>query len=352
MSRVPFLILATLLPVALGFASTGGTPLGAVAPRSPSPACTATDGGSAAASSTDGLPVVPIRAPRRLRRGEAPHQKQVEDAPRGARGRGARRGGSTGPKGKAAVVARPQGRSAQLRELQRLTITGGSARGRRLVTPAVYMRPMMSRVREALFSMLYPTGVLRDSAHHLDLFAGSGAVGLESLSRGMGAATFVDFSNVCCEAIRSNAETIGVGERARVVEAKVDSFLADPARYGADRPFDLVAITPPYEEVVYADLVTQLAASDAIGEDTLVVIEYPVELGCFPPTLADGLLVGLRNRRYGRTVIALYVYRPSGKIDVSPFSEEVRSVCPRTHTARRHRSPQPTCVRPWQFVSL
>ena len=62
------------------------------------------------------------------------------------------------------------------------------------------------------------------------------------------------------------------------------------------------------------------------SEDSLVVVEYPVELGCFPPTLADGRLVGLRNRRYGRTVLAIYVCRPSGRLDVSPFSEEFVSL--------------------------
>ena len=56
---------------------------------------------------------------------------------------------------------------------------------------------MMSRVREALFSMLYPTAVLRDSASALDLFAGAGTVGIEALSRGVGTATFVDFSPTC-----------------------------------------------------------------------------------------------------------------------------------------------------------
>ena len=73
-------------------------------------------------------------------------------------------------------------------------------------------------------------------------------------------------------------------------------------------------------------LVDELASSELLGEDTLVVIEYPVELGCFPPTLADGKLVGLRNRRYGRTVLGLYVCRPSGKIGVDPHSEEFVSI--------------------------
>ena len=83
---------------------------------------------------------------------------------------------------------------------------------------------------------------------------------------------------------------------------------------------------PPYEEVTYSELVEQVSKSPAVGEDTLVVIEYPVELGCFPPVLAEGQLVGLRNRRYGRTVIGVYVNRPSGRLDMQPWSEEFVSV--------------------------
>ena len=78
--------------------------------------------------------------------------------------------------------------------------------------------------------------------------------------------------------------------------------------------------------MVYSELVEMLASSPALGEDTVLVIEYPVELGCFPPTLAEGRLVGLRNRRYGRTVLAVYVCRPSGRLDVSPFTEEFVSL--------------------------
>ncbi len=184
------------------------------------------------------------------------------------------------------------------------------------------MRPMMSRVREALFSMLYPTGVLRETASILDCFSGAGTVGLEALSRGMGRATFVDFSKTCADAIRSNAEQFGAAERAHVVQADVLAVLREPARHGLSEPVDLVTITPPYEEVVYAELLDALASSPAVGEDTLALIEYPVELGVLPPVLADGRLVGLRNRRYGRTVLALYVNRPSGRLDMQPFSEE------------------------------
>ena len=66
----------------------------------------------------------------------------------------------------------------------------------------------------------------------------------------------------------------------------MDSILLEPARFGVTQPFDLISITPPYEEVVYAELVDQLVRSPVLGEDTLVIIEYPVELGCFPPPSA------------------------------------------------------------------
>jgi len=100
------------------------------------------------------------------------------------------------------------------------------------------------------------------------------------------------------------------------------SVLADPSRHGLQGPYDLVTVTPPYEEVVYAELMGAICASPLLGEDCLVAVEYPVELGLFPPTLGGGRLVGLRNRRYGRTVVAIYVNRPSGKLDLAPFSEE------------------------------
>lgn len=217
---------------------------------------------------------------------------------------------------------REQGKDAKVRELQQLYITGGSCRGRRLRTPNIYLRPMMSRVREALFSMLYSTGVLRDSAKILDIFAGSGSIGLESLSRGMGSATFVDMSPVCAATIRENVEALGFSAQARVVEARADELLTMPARFGLDGTYDLVSMSPPYEEVEYSDLMQKLADSPLLDEDSLVVVEYPIELGVFPPTLADGKLVGLRNRRYGRTVLALYVCRPSGRIEYDARFEE------------------------------
>ncbi|CAM9529237.1 unnamed protein product, partial [Phaeothamnion confervicola] len=260
--------------------------------------------------------------------------------------------------GGGAGTVRPQGqeRAVGINNPAKLRVLGGTARGRRLESPDVFLRPMMGKVREALYSTLTTIGVFEDtSARFLDLFAGSGSVGIEALSRGAAHVTFVDFSKDCCAVAARNADACGFAGRGRAVCADVTAVLADPVRFGlfddhsgaiagsagtaAGRSssgigdgggiggiggiggavgnagaFDVVTLTPPYEEVVYADLIRAVADSPAVGEDTVVVIEYPVELGCLPHVLADGRLVGLRNRRYGRTVLAVYIFRPSGRL--------------------------------------
>lgn len=206
-----------------------------------------------------------------------------------------------------------------------LKILGGSARGRKLDSPDVYLRPMMGKVREALFSTLYSFGVY-DSAststssvstkcRHLDVFAGSGSVGLESLSRGATEAVFVDFAQNCCDVISKNVEKCGFEGKGLARQSDALVALRDPASVGIEGTFQIISITPPYEEVIYADLIEAVANSPLLDEDTIVVIEYPVELGCLPHSIENGKLIGLRNRKYGRTVIGIYVHRPSGRLN-------------------------------------
>ena len=73
---------------------------------------------------------------------------------------------------------------------------------------------------------------------------------------------------------------------------------------------------------MYADLVASLAKSPLVGADTIVIIEYPIELGTLPPTLADGRLVGVRNRRYGRTVLGMYIADPTGRLGCEERADE------------------------------
>ncbi|CAM9298568.1 unnamed protein product [Ectocarpus fasciculatus] len=220
--------------------------------------------------------------------------------------------GGTGRPGK----VRPQGeqREVSINNAARLKVAGGIAKGRRLESPDVFLRPMMAKVKEALFSTLMGFGVFEtEDARFLDLFSGSGSVGIEALSRGAGHATFVDFAKDCCDVCLRNANLCGFSDQVKAVKGDVMDVLYNPRRYGLEAPFDVITVTPPYEEVVYAELVKALSVSDLVAQDTLVVIEYPVELGCMPHAIGDGTMVGLRNRRYGRTVVGVWVYLPSGQ---------------------------------------
>jgi 16S rRNA (guanine966-N2)-methyltransferase len=143
-------------------------------------------------------------------------------------------------------------------------VVGGSARGRRLVAPpGDRTRPTSDRVREAIFNALWSRGVI-DGARVVDLFAGSGALGVEALSRGAAHATFVDSDAAARRAIAANLATTGLADRATVVAQSVERFLASLAPGGVAEatgaaageaatgrtdertPFDVAFCDPPY----------------------------------------------------------------------------------------------------------
>ena len=128
-----------------------------------------------------------------------------------------------------------------------MRVVGGTARGRRLVAPpGDRTRPTTDRVREAVFNALWSRDVL-DGATVVDLFAGSGALGVEALSRGASRATFVDRDPAARRAIARNLEACGLADRAEVVGAPVERFLAGVARPAGEQPaFDLAFADPPY----------------------------------------------------------------------------------------------------------
>lgn len=242
--------------------------------------------------------------------------------PRATKAKGA--GGSSNPR------LRPQGkaREAGMNNPSNLKILGGSARGRRLDSPEVYLRPMMGKVREAVYSTFTSFGLYdSDNARHLDVFAGSGSVGLESLSRGAAHCTFVDLARDCCDAIERNLKWCGFEGKGEALCADALEVLRRPTSVGIPEgtTYHVVTICPPYEEVTYADLIDAAANSPLVTADTVVMLEYPVELGCLPHVVHredGGALVGVRNRRYGRTVIAMYVVNPTGNMEVAASRPE------------------------------
>jgi 16S rRNA (guanine966-N2)-methyltransferase len=172
-------------------------------------------------------------------------------------------------------------------------IVAGAYGGRQLAAPrGGRTRPTADRVREALFSMLGPI----EDARVLDLFAGSGALGLEALSRGAAEATFVDSSSSAARAVRTNLEALGVGAEVRRGDAR--AFLRNARAAG--RQYDLVFLDPPYQragalaEALAEDLAAVLAprARVVAESDRRSPLELPLALQA--------------DRRYGDTVIRIF----------------------------------------------
>jgi 16S rRNA (guanine966-N2)-methyltransferase len=185
-------------------------------------------------------------------------------------------------------VARPRPRP-------RLRVVAGEAGGRRLVAPAG-VRPTTERVREALFASLAAAVV---DAHVLDLYAGSGALAVEALSRGAAAAVLVDDDPSAVEACRANLGVTGYADQARAERSPVLAFVR--AAPPPEAPFDLVLADPPYrgDDELLAVLAA-LAGPGWLGPDGRVVVETAA--GAEPEAPAGW---EVRSRRaYGDTLLS------------------------------------------------
>jgi 16S rRNA (guanine966-N2)-methyltransferase len=166
-----------------------------------------------------------------------------------------------------------------------MRVVAGTARGRPLVAPpGDRTRPTSDRVREAVFNALWSRGAL-DGATVVDLFAGSGALGVEALSRGAAHATFVDDDREARRAVQRNLEACGLGERATIASGRVERWLA---ALPAGTRFDLAFCDPPYAFTGWGGLLAALPAD-------LVVVESDRSVD--PP---PGWEV-VRDSRYGGT---------------------------------------------------
>jgi 16S rRNA (guanine966-N2)-methyltransferase len=176
-------------------------------------------------------------------------------------------------------------------------IIAGAARGRRLAAPqGTSTRPTSDRVREAVFSMLVARGAV-EGARVLDLFAGSGALGLEAASRGAADVVLVDSSRQAVDVARRNADAVGAC-RVRVVRSPALRYLARCP----ERPLDLVFLDPPYAlgETPLAEHLTALVAGGWLAPGAVVVVERSSR--CPEPSWPSGL-VGEPARRYGETAV-------------------------------------------------
>jgi len=172
-------------------------------------------------------------------------------------------------------------------------IIAGTHKGQRLVTPAgLDTRPTGDRVREAAFNLIGPV----DGASVLDLFAGSGAMGLEALSRGAERAVFVESDRAAARAIEQNLDKLRL--RGAILRTDVARALQEESRAG--RSYDLVLVDPPYE--MYPELQPALARTlpRVLADDGLLVVETEARV---EPELPFELRT---SRRYGRARLTLF----------------------------------------------
>ncbi len=183
-----------------------------------------------------------------------------------------------------------------------MRIIGGSAGGRRLRAPrGQATRPTADRVKEAIFNIL---GSPPPGARVLDLYAGAGALGLESLSRGAASAVLIDEARAAAECIAGNAAALGMSERTRVVRAPVRSALARLAAAG-EAPFHWIFLDPPYASDEAALALAALGGAQAalVAPGATVIVEHDRRR---PPADRYGRLTREDRRRYGDTEVSFY----------------------------------------------
>ena len=178
-----------------------------------------------------------------------------------------------------------------------MRVITGSAKGHKLKGPPdLGTRPMLDRVKESLFAILSGYDVIQGRV--LDLFAGTGSLGIEMLSRGAEWADFVEQRREVCAVIRENLRHTKLDRQARVHQMPVDRYVA-----GATEPYDIIVMDPPYASPTIEATVEAIAASKAVRPGTILVVGHWPRL-----TLRDeyGCLHLLTSRRIGDSSFSIY----------------------------------------------
>ncbi len=184
-----------------------------------------------------------------------------------------------------------------------MRVITGSARGVRLKTPdGLETRPTADRVKEALFSSIQ---FAIEGRLVLDLFAGTGQLGIEALSRGAARAVFVDSRREAVGLVRENLRRTKLADRAEVVQVDYAAYLAR-----CRETFDFILLDPPYAEKYLENALRTISEIDILSAGGIIICERPTEKphpGNFPGLRAD------RDYRYGKTCITRYTKETGGE---------------------------------------
>lgn len=191
-----------------------------------------------------------------------------------------------------------------------MRVIGGDARGRRLHTPrGLSVRPTSDKVKESLFNILAGTLGPLDGCRILDIFAGTGNLGIEALSRGAQQAVFIDSSRNSTSIVAKNLSLTGFMDRSRVILKDFHQALGALESEGG--VFQLVFLDPPYQKGLVEKCLDFLQQSSIIDEDSVVVAEFSSR-----ENIADchGRLRQIDNRVYGDTALAFFTLTRKGSI--------------------------------------
>jgi 16S rRNA (guanine(966)-N(2))-methyltransferase RsmD len=177
-----------------------------------------------------------------------------------------------------------------------LRVITGTAKGTLLQVPETGLRPATDLVRGAIFSML--ENLTDDWDRVLDIFSGSGALGIEALSRGAEWVDFVDRERRCCDIIKVNLEKTRFSDSAHIY-----CMTATKALSVLDKKYSIVLMDPPYADITIGDIVEQLANSKLIDQDSIVVVTHSSR---FPLKSKYGTLSMFKEHRHGDSTISIY----------------------------------------------
>jgi 16S rRNA (guanine966-N2)-methyltransferase len=178
-----------------------------------------------------------------------------------------------------------------------LRVITGTAKGTLLKVPDVgHIRPATDMVRGAIFSML--ENLTDDWSAVLDLFSGSGAFGIEALSRGADWADFIDRDRQCCDIIKQNLTKTKLAEHGHVYCADVQKAIGF-----LDKEYSIIIIDPPYRDTTIGEFIEQLADSKLVGDKTVVVITHTKRFPLQPEYRA---LRMFKEHRHGDSTISIY----------------------------------------------
>ena len=187
-----------------------------------------------------------------------------------------------------------------------MRVVTGEAKGRKLKAPKTAgTRPIIDRVKTALFDIL-STRV--EDARFLDLFAGTGSVGIEALSRGAAHATFIEMNHSVLKLVRENLKITGLGDRAETLQADAFKFLqSNAAQNGnAQRVYDMIYVAPPQYHEMAARALAMLDSSPLLAEDGLVIVQiHPKERSAVASVPLTRLVLS-DERKYGSTLLMFY----------------------------------------------